>query len=146
MKRQCCLIVDGHSTVFSLPDLRRIHGSSPARARQELEKRLLHYQDNSGVSVILVFDGAGERVSSEREGGGVQVIYSDRGRTADDVVERLVAKYAGKYELTVVTDHYAEQETVRALDAFAIGVEGLVDLLSSAEREFQERLRKHRKR
>ena len=145
-ERQRCLIVDGHSMIFAFPDLRELQGRSHLGARIELEKRLVHYQDVSGVSVVLVFDGAGGRIQSDREGAGVQVIYSDQGRTADDVIERLVAKYAQTYELTVATDDYAEQDTVRGCGAYAIGSEMLKDQLESAGRNFEERLRKHRKR
>ncbi len=144
-QRQRCLIVDGHSMIFALPDLRNLQGKSHLASRIELEKRLVRYQDISGVSVVLVFDGAGGRVQSDREGAGVQVIYSDQGRTADDVIERLSAKYAQKYDLTVATDDYAEQETVRAHGAHAIGSEMFRDQLDASDRSFDERLRKYRK-
>ncbi len=144
--RQLCLIVDGHSMVFALADLRGFQGRSPLAARAELEKRLTRYQDVTGVSVVLVFDGAGDRVRSGRESAGIQVIYSDKGHTADDLIERLAAKYAQTYELTVATDDYAEQETVRAHGAHAIGSEIFRDYLEASERSFEERLRKHRKR
>jgi predicted RNA-binding protein with PIN domain len=141
-ERRQVLIVDGHSIVFSWADLRKIHRENPRRAMIELENRLVQHQDASGVSVVLVFDGKGSRLQSEREGLRIQVMYSDRGRTADDVVERLVAKYATRHEITVATDDYAEQETVRAFGAFAIDGAGLADLLKASDRKFRERLRR----
>ena len=143
--RQQWLIVDGHSMIFALPDLKAFHRKSNSAARIELEKRLVRYQDITEVSVVIVFDGAGERTRSERKKAGVQVIYSDQGCTADDVIERLAAKYAKNYELTVATDDYAERETVRSYGAFAIGSEMFLDQLEASKRGFEERLRKHRK-
>src|ERR1700692_2338605 len=95
------LIVDGHSIIFAWPELRALHDSKTAPAhdsktapaRDKLIRILTEYQDLSGTHVVLVFDGRGPVITQESEPGGIQVFYSNTGRTADDIIERLVAKY-----------------------------------------------------
>jgi predicted RNA-binding protein with PIN domain len=90
------LIVDGHSIIFAWPELLALQRRSGAAAREDLIKTLTEYQDLSGVNVVVVFDGKGERINEVTEPGGIQIFYSNAGRTADEIVERLVAKYGHK--------------------------------------------------
>ena len=55
------LIVDGHSVIFAWPELRALHSRRTGAARDELVRRLTQYQDSSGVRVVVVFDGRGEK-------------------------------------------------------------------------------------
>ena len=96
------LLVDGHSVIFAWPELRTLHVRRMAAAREALVKLLTDYQDQSGVRVVLVFDGRGVRTSEEAASpDGIQVFYASADRTADSVIERLVAKYAADYRITV---------------------------------------------
>src|SRR6266699_805210 len=95
------LIVDGHSVIFSWPELRKLHARRMALARDELVKLLTAYQDASGVRVVAVFDGQGQELSDATAPGGIQIFYSAAGQTADAIIERLVAKYAGQHGITV---------------------------------------------
>src|SRR6187402_1105615 len=104
------LIVDGHSVIFAWPELRKLHARRTGLARDELVKILTEYQDASGVHVVAVFDGQGSNASEDSTPGGIQIFYSAAGQTADSIVERLVAAYAGKHEITVATDDHLEQQ------------------------------------
>ena len=108
------LLVDGHSVIFAWPELRALH-AGPRRelARTELTKLLTAYQDHSGVRVVIVFDGRGpgRRAAEATEPGGVQIFYSPTGKTADEFIERLVAKYAAVHRLVVVTGDRMVQQT-----------------------------------
>jgi uncharacterized protein len=88
------LIVDGHSIIFAWPELRKLHEKRTMLARDELVKQLTEYHDYSGVHVVAVFDGRGARTNEQTEPAGIQIFYSGSGQTADDIVERLVAKYS----------------------------------------------------
>jgi predicted RNA-binding protein with PIN domain len=140
------LIVDGHSVIFAWPELRKLHSRRTALARDELVKRLTQYQDASGVRVVAVFDGKGGETSEETAPGGIQVFYSAAGETADDVVERLAAKYAKEHELTVATSDMLEQQTVVSFGAYALSAEGLHEVLVDADSELRRRLKAHRKK
>ena len=139
------LIVDGHSIIFAWPELRELHGRKTALARERLIKTLTEYQDYSGVQVVLVFDGKGQSVSKVSEPGGIQIFYSNAGRTADDIVERLCAKYATKYAITVATADSLEQQTAISFGAQCMGAEGLRKLIESTRTEFAAELKRRRR-
>src|SRR5688572_7038893 len=126
------LIVDGHSVIFAWPDLHKLHTRRTALAREELVKVLTQYQDASGVHVVCVFDGKGAKSSDQTVPGGIQVFYSGNTKTADDIVERLVAKYAAEHEITVATSDRLEQQTVISFGATVVSAEGLRDVIGDA--------------
>lgn len=128
------LIVDGHSIVFAWPDLRKLHGRRPVLARDALVKRLLDYQDWSGDTVVVVFDGQGSRPSKTAYPGDVQIFYARRGQSADAIIERLACKYATRFSITVATSDLLEMETVSACGAACISPDGLRQLLDEVRR------------
>jgi uncharacterized protein len=130
------LIVDGHSVIFAWPDLRALHARKTASARGRLARILTEYQDFTGIQVVLVFDGKGATVTEEKEPGGIQIFYSNKGHTADDLIERLAAKYANRYPLTVATSDLLEQQTAIAFGADCVSADGLRDLIENAQRAF----------
>ena len=97
------LIVDGHSIIFAWPDLRRLQARRSSLAREELVKRLRHYQDWTGVNVTVVFDGRGRDVTEQSNPHDVQIFYARGGQSADAIIERLASKYAPRFEITVAT-------------------------------------------
>jgi uncharacterized protein len=126
------LIVDGHSAIFGWPELKRLHTRRSALARDALVKKLRHYQDYTGVRVVVVFDGAGASVTEASEPHGVQIFYSRSGQTADAVIERFASKYGRKFQITVATRDLLEQETASACGADCISVELLRALIEEA--------------
>ncbi len=117
--RRRVLIVDGHSIIHAWPELHSMHGrgrpEERAGARETLVRELRSLQDNSGDQVVVVFDGRGARLSTENFPDSVQIFYSPEGKTADDIIERLVAKYASTLDVTVATNDGLERQTVMAL-------------------------------
>src|SRR5712672_565748 len=93
------LIVDGHSIIFAWPELRKLQGRRSALAREALLKQLCHYQDWTGVHVVIVFDGKGKKIEATSDPTEVQVFYSRSGQSADAIIERLASKYAKRLEL-----------------------------------------------
>jgi uncharacterized protein len=138
------LIVDGHSIIFAWPELAALHRRNSSTARENLIKTLREYQDLSGVHVAVVFDGKGERINEVSEPGGIQIFYSNAGRTADDLVERLVAKYGQKHNITVATADLLEQQTVISFGAQCVGSEGLHRRIEDAKAEFAIELKRRR--
>src|SRR5213595_3810176 len=108
------LIVDGHSVIFAWPELRKLHQRRTSLAREALVKQLRDYQDWSANKVVVVFDGAGVRMSSAADPHDVQIFYARRGQSADAVIERLASKYASRFPITVATSDRLEMETVNA--------------------------------
>lgn len=136
------LIVDGHSIIFGWPELRKLHERRTALARDELVKLLTAYQDESGVHVVAVFDGQGEKAAEATAPGGIQIFYSASGQTADAVVERLVARYAGRHEITVATSDLMEQQTATSFGALVVSADGLRPWLEEAQSDLAREMKK----
>ncbi|SRR6266487_3517343 len=128
------LIVDGHSIIFAWPELRKLHARRSSLAREALVKQLRHYQDWTGVRVVVVFDGKGGKISATSDPGEVQIFYSRSGQSADSIIERLASKYSERFELMVATSDSMEAQTVQACGAEWISPEGLRGLLSRTRR------------
>ena len=139
------LIVDGHSVIFAWPDLRALHDQRTSLARDRLIKVLTEYQDFTGVNVVLVFDGRGPVISQETVPRGIQVFYSNTGHTADDIIERLVAKYGDLYSITVATSDLMEQQTAIAFGGNCVSAEGLRSLIDEARRTFAREMKRRKK-
>jgi uncharacterized protein len=137
------LLVDGHSIIFAWPELRSVHSRRSAAGRDELVRRLTQYQDASGVRVVVVFDGRGvEKMNEVTEPGGIQILYSGAGLTADSIIERLCARYGEDHELTVATDDHMEQQTALTFGASAIDSDLLRRLLEEAGTDLQKRIKR----
>ena len=128
------LIVDGHSIIFAWPKLRQLHARRKSLARESLIKELRHYQDWTGVHVVVVFDGSGEHVTEQSDPHDVQIFYARRDQSADSIIERLASKYASQFDVTVATSDYLEMETVNACGASCLSPEGLRKLLDVIEK------------
>ncbi len=140
------LIVDGHSVIFAWPEIRALHARRTALARNALVKALTEYQDNSDVHVVAVFDGKGPRASETTEPGGIQIFYSGADQTADNIIERLVAKYSQRHDITVATSDHLEQMTVNTFGASWISAETLPSLIQEARQSLNRELKKLKKK
>lgn len=98
------VIVDGFNVIRRDAELSRIEGSNFYGGQEALLRKLAQYRHGTQHRVIVVYDGAnGEnpyRQKSQRE--GVQVIYSARGETADEVILDLVEHSGGQRSGVVV--------------------------------------------
>lgn len=140
------LIVDGHSMIFRWPQLTREHGRNTSAAREHLVRLLTGLQDASDWHVAVVFDGKGSKAGDSSEPGGIHVFYSKAGQTADSIIERLAAKYASQYEVTVATDDSLERTTVMTFGASAMSSVQLAEMIRDSENDLQTRIRSIRKR
>lgn len=133
------LLVDAHNVIFARPDLASLHRRHPAAAREKLLQDLERLQDAGHTRVVAAFDGGpGKKPDADFSSpAGVQVFY---GRSADEVIERLVAKYAGKHRLTVATDDNLIRTATIAAGAATIGVEQLFAEISAVDRKTAELL------
>ena len=138
------LIVDGHSALFSWPALAAAHARSTAAARERLIKILTGLQDSTNWTVAVVFDGKGAKASSETVPGGIVVLYSKSGQTADDLIERLAAKYASNHDVTIATNDRMERLTTEAFGCLSISIDQLRDEIDRAGAEMRETLKRMR--
>ncbi len=127
------LVVDGHSAIFAIPELRERHqGSRRYMARNELVRMMRDFGDLSGWKVVVVFDG--RRAERGFEGGneeGVLVVYSKGGEAADLVVERIAARFAEKGdEVRVASNDRMVLTTALAFGAHGIKIEQLQEWMA----------------
>ena len=139
------LLVDAHSVIFAWAELRALHQRRMEAARDQLIQRLTAYQDATGTRVVVVFDGKGAKHSQETIPGGVQIFYSGGKGTADQIIERLVAKYASEHDMTVATDDLLEQQTAITFGGLAISTAALAKLVEEAEADVARRIRRLRR-
>ena len=137
------LIIDGHSIIHAWHDLHLLHTRRPESARDHLLALLTEFHDMSPYHIVAVFDGAGREVSTGKTPGEVQVFYSKTGMTADDVIEQLVRKYAGKYRILVATRDRLEAEAVMAEGAHVISPKGLEEMMETHSTRFRRETRQY---
>ena len=141
------LLVDGNNVIHAWSELKELHQRGKGLAHERLRHLLECYQDVSGERVVLVFDGRNARMEPQQNSdvSGIQVFYSDSSHTADDIIERLSAKYADRYRLTVATNDLAEQSMVYSLGAEVISAEGLRQQLENTEGIMSDWLYRYRR-
>ena len=115
------ILVDGYSLLHNWPELAPGRARHSAAARDALAQRLTLYQDATGTPVTIFFDGSGS--PGAKPGAAtpacVEILYSRRGQTADQMIERAVHRFGPYGEVLAVTDDHAERETVISLGGSA---------------------------
>ena len=146
------ILVDGYSLLHNWPELAPGRPRHSASARRELIHVLTQYRDAVGTPITVIFDGAGAptgtpKVDSTPE---MEILYSKAGQTADDVIERAAHRLSEFGEVLVVTDDYAERDTVLALGGMASSclnfIQTIEGTLAELNRELKHHNRKERER
>lgn len=142
------LVVDGHNAMHAWEEcaelLRKFSGTSAARARLISELSLFH--DVSTWNVVLVFDRKkhGETVQPAEKAandGGVRVLFASGKRSADGVIETIVAKYASDCRMMVASNDRMVLHAALGGGAEAISIKGMIEMIEHERRNFSERNR-----
>ena len=107
------LILDAYNVVGALDRYR--DADSFDAARELLINDALKAAGWTGRTIVVVFDAhraPNPRREESRAGGAVRVVYSAPGESADDEIERLLARLEGP--VTVYTADFALQRTALA--------------------------------
>ena len=133
MNRKRLLIVDGYNVLRSGSRYKNISLSMPDydhdwfnRAREMLINDVVHYSGREWRATI-VFDGGGndESTGEAQKVGGVRIMFSPAGSSADKVIEKLA--FEGRengFEVMVVTSDATIQDTVFGLGVDRMSAEG----------------------
>lgn len=135
------LIVDGHSVIFAWPELRKLHRQRMVLAREALVHKVGEFCAYFGIHGIVVFDGKGPQTQQE-SAGGVQIFFAAADATADQIIERLVARHANGHELTVVTSDLLEQQTVHAFGGSPISADTFLEQFEEARASMEKDIKK----
>ena len=139
------ILVDGYSVLHFWPRLRKLAGRSLELQRDALIHVLRQYGDATGGRVTVVFDGhsAKRKPAQTAPTPGVEVRFSDIGKTADDVIERLVGTAVRPGNIRVVTSDNVERQTVEMLGAQSVSTELFEVEVTAALGELARQVREH---
>jgi len=142
------ILVDGYSLLHNWPQLARGQPRHSAAARDELIRRLTLYQDAVGTPVTVFFDGSAPRSGTKTAAiqGEVEVLYSPRGQTADQMIERAAYRFRSFGEVLAVTDDHVERETVLSVGGMAASCSNFIQMVESALAEQADDLKDHNRR
>ena len=139
------ILVDGYSLLHQWPELAAGAPRHSERARDALVDMLQQYQDAAGTPVTVFFDGQGPRGrrGDATSGHGVEVLYSRSGQTADDLIERAAHRFQEFGEVLVVTNDFAERDTVSALGGTVASCENFIRMIDQALEQLRDNLNQH---
>ena len=142
------ILVDGYSLLHNWPELAPGRAPHSAAARDALIQRLTLYQDASGIPVTVFFDGSSLRTGRPTASSSamVEVLYSRKGQTADQMIERAVHRFGPYGEVLAVTDDHAERETVISLGGSAASCWNFIVDVENALAELGDDIRHHNRR
>ena len=133
MDRKRVLIVDGFNVLRSGSRYKNVSLNMPDyehdwlnRAREMLINDVVNFSGREWRATI-VFDGAGnaESEGERRVVGGVGVVFSPAGTSADSVIEKLAHEARDRgFEVLVVTSDASVQDTVFGLGVDRMSAEG----------------------
>ena len=134
------ILVDGYSLLHNWPELAPKKPRHSAAARQELVHVLTRYHDATGTPITVVFDGS--RPARERESSpataAVEILFSRSSQTADQIIERAAHRLKDYGEVLVVTDDFAERDTVINFGAMASSCDNFIRTVHGALNDLEQ--------
>ncbi|HUI06538.1 MAG TPA: NYN domain-containing protein [Verrucomicrobiae bacterium] len=144
------ILVDGYSVLHAWKRFatRKARALSLGQRREMLVKLLRQYADHSGRRVTVVFDGyaAKHKPEGSEPTQGVETVFSERGKTADEAIERLVARAEYKARILVITSDTMERRTVEAMGAQSLSAEVFESEVDAALQGLAGLVRQHSRR
>ena len=139
------ILVDGYSLLHNWPELAEGAPRHSEAARAALVEMLTQYQDACGTPVTIFFDGRGARRSKPKNDSGksVEVLYSSAGQTADDLIERAAVRFQPYGMVLVVTDDFAERDTVSGFGGSVASCGNFIAMIQNALADLAENLNNH---
>ena len=139
------ILVDGYSLLHSWPELAPRFPRHSAAARDELIARLTQYRDAIETPITIFFDGSGAPPGTPKphSSAELEVLYSGRGETADDMIERAAHLFSEFGEVLAVTDDNAERETVTSLGGMASSCSNFIQTVKHTLAELRDDIRLH---
>lgn len=137
------LIVDGYNIINNWPELAPLVKDDMDGARTRLFQILDDYVPLAWKKIIIVYDAyrvKGNTLSRE-DFGGVQVIFTPEGQSADSFIERLVMELIEAGDaVEVASSDYMEQNIILWKGGQRISARELRERLQSSRREVLARL------
>ena len=106
------------------------------------------YQDAVGTPLTIVFDGNGApaKLPPRPTPSEIEVLYSNAGQTADQVIERVAHRMKPFGEVLAVTDDHAERETVLSVGGMASSCITFIDTVQNTLHELERDIQRYNRR
>jgi hypothetical protein len=142
------VLVDGYSLVHAWPKLQRLAGRKLEQRRDALLRILRQYADHQRCRLTVVFDGyaAKRKPEASEPAAGIEVVFSATGKTADDVIERLVGEAEQRERIRVVSSDKMVRQTCEALGADSVSAEVFEAEVEGALKDLATLVREHSRR
>ena len=142
------ILVDGYSLLHAWRDLAPGEPRHSARSRDALITELTQYADSTNTPITLFFDGSGAPAGTPKPNApeGLEIIYSTKGKTADDLIERTAHRLKPYGEALAVTNDFAERDTVISLGGMAQSCEEFIKDIQSVMKERNHFVKTHNRR
>jgi predicted RNA-binding protein with PIN domain len=139
------ILVDGYSLLHRWPELAEGAPRYSERARDALAEVLQQYQDACGTPITIFFDGQGPRRSRPKNQStrAVEILYSNSGQTADDLIERAAHRFQPYGEVLVVTDDFAERDIVSGANGLVASCANFIRMIDESLTTLQDDLNRH---
>lgn len=134
------LIVDGYNVIHGSDDLKRLSEIQLEEARVQLINDLNGYSGFKGWETILVFDAYQQQSLEKREElvGRIKVVFTEKNKTADSYIEKLVYSLPKAYSVRVVTSDFTLQQMVMASGAERVPVRELIQDMDATLKNFRD--------
>jgi predicted RNA-binding protein with PIN domain len=142
------ILVDGYSLLHNWSKLARGKPRHSAAARDELIQRLTQYRDAIGTPITIFFDGGGapNGTPAALSTPEMEILYSRSGQTADDLIERAAHRFGDYGEVLVVTDDYAERDTVIGLGGMTSSCGNFIRTVESTMAGMTDDIKEHNRK
>jgi predicted RNA-binding protein with PIN domain len=121
------LLVDGYNVLNAWPELQRMMEVDLEQARDRLITMLSEFDTLNKIQVYLIFDGHQVKGGLEHrmESGGITIIYTREGESADNWLERFAAAqkpdlFGNRTPVYVVTYDWLVQRIIAAQGAYRV--------------------------
>lgn len=134
------LIVDGYNVIHGSDELKRLSEIQLEEARVKLINDLNGYSGFKGWETILVFDAYQQQSLEKREElvGRIKVVFTEKNKTADTYIEKLVYSLPNSYTVRVVTSDFTLQQMVLASGAERVPVRELIQDMETTLKNFRD--------
>ena len=141
------IIADGYNMIFAWEDLKDLAQTDIDAARDRLITRLVNYKNISGKEVAVIFDAynvKGGEGSSE-DIGGLRVVFTRGGETADAYIERLVHEIGKSFNVKIASSDGMIQITALRMGVLRMSASELKGEVENAEAILAEKLEEQRR-
>ena len=138
--KQQYLVVDGYNMVFAWQQLRPLAEHDLDAARRRLQDLLSSYAAFKKQTVVLVFDGYKNKGSTGEKtvSGGLRVVYTAEGETADAYIQSLAAEVGRSYTLRVASSDSMIQLSSLGSGVLRVSARELEQEVEQAQKEMRK--------